>query len=205
MESLTPALEGGVLITGQPGKSLDSDSLPDLHLGAKDSLRVQIRSWVQESVLWSLSQCLWKLCEIKVTHSSMSGAWLVLLSVLSSLCGQVTPEDTWSRVAYVRYTFLDSWTGRQLISHGCEARLPSPPLAARAGSQTVPSWRVAVPGPSRGHCACEEGSFPLRGADSTWPFLSSYCKFEDFWVPAFSLMHHTFGTLLVFPLDHKRI
>ena len=47
MESLPLALEGGVLITGQPGKSLgllslDSNSLPDLHLGAKDSLKVQI-------------------------------------------------------------------------------------------------------------------------------------------------------------------
>ena len=60
MESLPLALEGGVLITGQPGKSLgllslDSNSLPDLHLGAKDSLKVQIHG---PSVLWTLSQCL---------------------------------------------------------------------------------------------------------------------------------------------------
>ena len=143
-----------------------------------------------------------------VTHSSsMSGAWLVLLSALPSLCGQVTPKVIWSHVAHVRYPFLDSWTGRQLISHGCEARLlsvtPSLLLELVTRLYCLGGWLFL--GPPRGCCACEEGSFPLRGADSTWLFLSSYCKFEGFWVPAFSLMHHNFGTLLVFPLGHRRI
>lgn len=89
-------------------------------------------------------------------------------------------------------TLLDSWTGCQLISHGCEARLLSVTLlAAELVTRLYCLGGWLSRGPPRGCCACEEGSFPWEELIPLWLFLSSYCKFEGFWVPAFSLMHHT--------------